>query len=139
MIKRIDWRGQNKQHAVTRNPNPIPYAIIDFPPNPNIGDQFVAPNGATYEWDGAVWVGIVPVISGGVIVPIDSNPPIGAVSGALWWRNDDAVLYILYDDGTSTQWVPAQPPGGGAAGIEDAPSDGNMYIRQNGAWVLLPP
>jgi hypothetical protein len=26
------------------------------------------------------------------------------------------------------------PPGGG---VEDAPADGKMYFRQNGAWVAL--
>jgi hypothetical protein len=30
--------------------------------------------------------------------------------GQLWWRNDpDGNLYISYNDGTSTQWVPAVP------------------------------
>jgi hypothetical protein len=50
------------------------------------------------------------------IVHIGPNPPPDPVEpGTLWWRNDpDGVLYILYDDGTSIQWVPASPSGGTA-------------------------
>lgn len=29
---------------------------IVFPPNPTIGDQFTAPSGIVYEWDGTVWM-----------------------------------------------------------------------------------
>ena len=148
MIKRVDWRGQTKQppqlKSVTTYKNVSPYAIIDFPINPNIGDQFLAPNGCTYEWDGYVWMGVAgSTPSGGLNVPIDPLPPAGAQPGQLWWRNDpDGNLYILYSDGTSTQWVPAGQPLVGPAGppsFPDAPSDGQMYVRQDGTWVLLPP
>jgi hypothetical protein len=136
MAKRIDWRGQRQ---VTRVPFPSPYAIIDFPPNPVIGDQFLAPNGSTYEWDGTVWIGVFIDIPSGSVVPIDPNPPLNAMPGQLWWRSDpDGVLYVLYNDGNSTQWVPAMPPNVGNAGIQDAPNDGNTYGRQNGAWVIIP-
>jgi hypothetical protein len=137
-MTRTDWRNQKTYRQPALYTQPSPYAVINFPPNPNIGDQFIAPNGSTYEWDGEVWIGIVPNISGAANVPIDANPPAGAVSGQLWWRNDpDGNLYILYNDGTSTQWVPAMQPGGGAPGIEDAPADGQMYVRQDGAWVAV--
>jgi hypothetical protein len=55
---------------------------------------------------GAVWIG--------------PNPPDPATPGMLWWRNDpDGVLYILYEDADSTQWVPASPGSGGGAGVAD--------------------
>ena len=141
MTNTVDWRGQKQyKQPVVYSQAPSAYASVNFPPNPNIGDQFISPNGSVYEWDGMVWVGVVPNTSGSANVPIDTNPPTGAVSGQLWWRNDpDCTLYILFNDGTSTQWVPATRPGGGAPGIADAPNDGNMYVRQNGQWVLLPP
>jgi hypothetical protein len=27
----------------------------------------------------------------------------------MWWKSDDGVMYLWYDDGTSQQWVPAAP------------------------------
>lgn len=40
---------------------------------------------------------------------IASAAPSNPVPGMLWWRPDDAVLYIYYDDGNSAQWVQASP------------------------------
>lgn len=129
------WRGQNQ--VATRS-NPTPYSALDFPTNPNVGDQFTASNGATYQWDGMVWFSVSSGSGSIAEVPIGSTPPFGAVSGQLWWRNDpDGTLYILYNDGSSTQWVPVIPLIGGGGGIADAPSDGNMYVRRNGAWVQI--
>lgn len=138
MTQRIDWRGRSAIPAIKSNPSP--YSAIIFPPNPSVGDQFTAPNGATYQWDGMVWFNVSTGGGGVAEVPIGSAPPLGAVTGQLWWRNDpDGTLYILYNDGTSTQWVPVLPDLGGGGGVGDAPSDGNMYVRQNGAWVQIVP
>jgi Fibritin C-terminal region len=141
MVRRIDWRGQQKQAVRYSQVDVSPYVVVDFPPNPSIGDQFLAPNGSTYEWDGTVWVGVY-LPNNNLLVPISINPPVGAQVGQLWWRNDpDGNLYILYNDGNSTQWVPAAQPNSnasGSAGIPDAPNDGQRYVRQSGAWVVLP-
>jgi hypothetical protein len=144
MVRRIDWRGHNGKQVSTRSaPVPTPYAIVDFPGNPNIGDQFLAPNGSTYQWDGTVWVGVYLDASDTAIVPIDINPPLNPVQGQLWWRNDpDANLFIFYFDGNSSQWVPAAQPNpntSGQTGIEEAPNDGQIYARSNGAWVVITP
>jgi len=51
---------------------------------------------------------------GGSTVVIADQPPLGAPAGTLWWESDSGVLYINYNDGTSTQWVivgGAGPPG----------------------------
>jgi hypothetical protein len=41
---------------------------------------------------------------------IAATAPAAPVQGQLWWRNDpDGNLYISYNDGNSTQWVPAVP------------------------------
>jgi hypothetical protein len=143
VTKKIDWRGQNKQPSARSNISVSPYVIVDFPPSPSIGDQFLAPNGSTYEWDGTVWIGVYLNPPNNAIVPIDVNPPLSPLVGQLWWRSDpDGNLYIYYNDGNSSQWVPAAQPNSnasGTSGIEDAPNDGQMYVRQNGAWVILPP
>jgi len=33
------------------------------------------------------------------------TPPAGAADNSLWWESDTGLLYILYNDGTSSQWV----------------------------------
>jgi hypothetical protein len=109
-----------------------PFAPIIFPPNPNVGDVYPAPNGTTYIWDGTVWTKV------GAVVPvfIGPNPPAVATAqpGQLWWRNDpDGQMYILYDDGSSIQWVTASPSVG-SGGIPDAPSNNLMYGRRDHTW-----
>jgi hypothetical protein len=47
-------------------------------------------------WD--VWMGEARTVTA-------PTPPPNMPSGALWWDNDNGVLYINYDDGNSVQWV----------------------------------
>ena len=46
-----------------------------------------------------------------VPVYISTTPPTGAaiLPGSLWWESDTGLMYVLYDDGTSIQWVIASP------------------------------
>jgi hypothetical protein len=86
---------------------------LDFPPNPTDGDEYAAPNGVTYAWDGAVWV-VAGAGAADALVPIGPTPPDPAAHGQLWWRNDpDANLYIRYNDGFDFHWVPASSTSGG--------------------------
>jgi hypothetical protein len=81
-------------------------AVLDFPNSPTVGQQFPAPNGCMYSWDGAVWV----TQAQGQAVFIGANPPPSPPTGEMWWRSDpDQNLYIYYDDGNSKQWVNAVP------------------------------
>jgi len=45
-------------------------AQLDFPASPTVGQQYAAPNGITYQWDGAAWV-----VTGGV--PATPTGPAG--------------------------------------------------------------
>lgn len=48
--------------------------------------------------------------SGAAATAIGPTAPPAPVQGQMWWRNDpDGNLYISYNDGNSTQWVPAVP------------------------------
>jgi hypothetical protein len=40
---------------------------------------------------------------------VSTTAPTNAIQGQLWWRSDHGTLFIWYDDGTSAQWVQAQP------------------------------
>jgi hypothetical protein len=44
---------------------------------------------------------------GGASVFVGDTPPVGAPDSSLWWESDTGILYILYNDGTSTAWVMA--------------------------------
>jgi len=72
-----------------------------------------------------------------VPVYVGTTPPVGAVSGDLWWDNSDpqGQLYLLYNDGNSIAWIsastlPSLLPGGGT---------GDGGIRQLTGDVLAGP
>jgi hypothetical protein len=50
------------------------------------------------------------------VVPTTPTPPAGAGNGSLWWDSDSGRLFVSYDDGDTTQWVPATPETGGNTG-----------------------
>ena len=60
-------------------------------------------------------------------VTISPQAPASAVPGDLWWCNLDGRLYVLYDDGTSVQWVAATPQGSGAQIIDDGFYTGEAF------------
>jgi hypothetical protein len=45
----------------------------------------------------------------GANIFIGTAPPASPAVGQMWWKSDDGVMYLWYDDGTSQQWVPAAP------------------------------
>ena len=44
-------------------------------------------------------------------VTTSDTMPVGASAGDQWWNTADGGLYVYYNDGTSSQWVSASPPG----------------------------
>jgi hypothetical protein len=56
-------------------------------------------------------------------VPIQFGPPLAgtlpaeAIDGSLYWDDNLGLLFIRYNDGTSTQWVQVTPSGGGGSTI----------------------
>lgn len=63
-------------------------------------------DGEIYARQNATWV---VVSGGGASVLVSDTPPVGADPNSLWWESDTGQLYILYDDGDTTQWVVAVP------------------------------
>lgn len=59
---------------------------------------------------------------GGTSITIGDTPPASPSPGAGWWDSVGGQLYIRYNDGSSTQWVPAsnQPGPIGPAGATGA-------------------
>lgn len=81
-------------------------AIAPTPgPNPTIGFG-LAVDGS------AVKVSIATVSPS----PTVSSLPAQAMDGSLYWDNALGLLFIYYNDGTSSQWVQVTPSGGGGGG-----------------------
>ena len=50
--------------------------------------------------------------AGGASITTSDTPPSSPADGDAWWDSVGGQLYIRYDDGTSSQWVPATNQGG---------------------------
>jgi len=70
---------------------------------------------------------------GSASITVSDSAPSSPSNGALWWDSDAGLLLMFFVDagGGAGQWVVTTP-----IGLADAPSDGNKYVRQNGAWVI---
>lgn len=78
---------------------------IDFPDNPIIDEIFLAPNLATYQWDGDKWnTRIRPGYACCGANP-GTQPPANPTAGTFWFNTEEGRLYTWYDDGDSIQWV----------------------------------
>ena len=87
-------------------------APVLFPNSPTLNQLHPTPAVAglpVYRWDGEKWT-----IQAAPQPPysqfyISDTPPAGAADGAFWWDSSAGLLYVRYNDGTSTQWVSASP------------------------------
>jgi hypothetical protein len=63
---------------------------------------------------------LIADLSGSTGIPlgtyVGTAPPPAPAANQLWWKSDTGVLYVYYNDGTSSQWVPASPPSPAPAG-----------------------
>ena len=84
-------------------------AAIDFPASPTVNQLFVAGNGVTYKWNGTLWV----ASGGGASISVSDTPPASPAAGAMWWNSVLGAMFIYYNDGNTTQWVPAAPSASG--------------------------
>ena len=78
-------------------------AAIDFPASPTNGQVFVAGNGVTYVWNGTLW------LAGTTASMSSDTPPSNPTVNQLWFNSALGQLFIYYNDGNTSQWVPANP------------------------------
>ena len=79
--------------------------MINFPDAPTL-NQVVTVGNATWQWDGTKWVsyaGMLYIAQTGDTPPASPSP----VNGNLWYDTVGANLYVYFNDGTSSQWVPS--------------------------------
>jgi hypothetical protein len=66
---------------------------------------FDSPGPKLKVWDGANWVNCMPYTYAATIVS-DTEPTVGLHNdGTLWWNSVTGLMYVLYSDGTTRQWV----------------------------------
>lgn len=83
-------------------------AAIDFPASSTNGQLFAAANGVTYRY--ATPPGIWTVANGPADTVIAADtPPSNPVPNQLWFHSMLGQLFIFFDDGSSQQWIPANP------------------------------
>lgn len=78
--------------------------MFDFPNSPSVGQTATTPNGAVFTWDGTKWTSAGAM---GTSISVGDTPPASVVVGSGWWDSTSGQLYIWYNDGNSSQWVPA--------------------------------
>jgi hypothetical protein len=101
----------------------------DFPDTPTFGQLY-----PPFMWDGEKWVTAPLEATPGVIVA--DEPPTDVPDNTLWWESDSGLLYLLYNDGDSTQWVIAVPGPDLSMLVNEAPIDDKPYSRRNEDWSV---
>lgn len=110
--------------------------------------RYNSEQGVLEYYDGSNWVAVVavdptpgpnPTIGFGLAVsgtaikvsiactnpaPAVGSLPAEAIDGSLYWDDNLGLLFIYYNDGTSSQWVQVTPSGGGGGGTGTVTSVG---------------
>jgi hypothetical protein len=68
----------------------------------------------------------VPLAGGAVI---SDTPPSSPIDNSLWWQSTTGIMFVRFNDGTSTQWVATATPG-----LSDASATGGPWARSASSW-----
>jgi hypothetical protein len=101
--------------------------------------EFEGYGGLVPAWSsiGGVDEGLGIDITGNVVkleVPVQFGPPAAgtlpaeAIDGSLYWDDNSGLLFIRYNDGTSTQWVQVIPTGGNSGTVTSVGITGTSGI-----------
>ena len=56
-------------------------------------------------WDGTQWINCMPYTFASALVS-DTEPALASFpDGTMWWNSDNGLMYVLYNDGITRQWV----------------------------------
>src|SRR5262245_48943735 len=91
-----------------------------FPSAPTIGELHTE-LGVRYEWTGIAWTfahlpGTQALVTRTPQISIGPAAPASPLVGDLWFNSTTGFLFIWYDDGSTSQWVVANPGQGSEIG-----------------------
>ena len=98
-------------------------ALLNYHANEHFPDATA--DGKIYGRKNNAWA---EMIGGGASVTVSDTAPTGAAAGNLWWESDTGILYIFFNDGTSSQWVAITSIGSGGGG-GGTPSTANPIMN----------
>lgn len=59
----------------------------------------------TYQWNGTIWLAVGSMST----LYVGDTPPASPGPNQLWWNSALGTMFIWYNDGNTTQWVPTEP------------------------------
>ena len=104
---------------------------VDFHLNQSsaTSNQVLSWNGTDYAW--------VAQGGGGASVSTSDTAPSSPSDGDMWFDTTDTLLYVYYNDGTSSQWVQSVPIGGSGGSNTPWTSESASYSAVAGKKLLL--
>ena len=94
---------------------------INFPTSPSNGDTVTEGNITyTYNATKGYWVSVEGSGGGGSSVTVSDTAPTSPSDGDMWYNSLSLKMFVYYNDGSSSQWVPASPQQAGVAGADGA-------------------
>ena len=90
---------------------------INFPDSPSNGDTFTA-NGVVYTYNATQTLWKTSSAGGGSSVTVSDTAPTSPSDGDMWYNSLSLKMFVYYNDGSSSQWVPASPQQDGVAGAD---------------------
>jgi hypothetical protein len=91
----------------------------------SLGADEAPVDGKTYGRKNEAWA----EVESGSSIFVSDGPPLSAPDNALWWDSDSGILYLRYNDGTSTQWVQAAATVGGGLPLEGGTLTGFLTLH----------
>ena len=107
---------------------------INFPTSPSNGDTVTEGNITyTYNATKGYWVSTESSGGGGgSSVTVSDTAPASPSDGDMWYNSLSLKMFVYYNDGSSSQWVPASPQQAGADGATGpAGADGSATSYAN--------
>ena len=98
----------------------------------SLGSDEAPVDGKTYGRKNEAWA----EVESGSSIFVSDGPPLSAPDNALWWDSDLGILYLRYNDGTSTQWVQAAATGGNFLPVEGGTLTGFLTLHADPTAAL---
>ena len=105
----------------------------NFPNSPSNGDTVTISNVTyTYNSTAGAWKTTAAGGASGASVTSSDTAPSSPSAGDLWYDTTTLRLYVYYNDGSSSQWVKANPSGSSGALVQESaptnPAAGNLWF-----------